>query len=131
MAEADATTILTRQRESLPVKLTQTEVREFGVRLAQMAGAIDMHGDREKEVKSQLKAERTKLEAEHQRLASVVRSGYENRNVDTITYAHHDEGYAITLRADNDDELRRRRLDDADQQVALPFDGERDPDDED
>ncbi len=118
---AEAVTILTKQREGLPVKLTQTEVREYGVRLAQLAGAIDMHGDREKEVKSQLKAERTKLEAEHQRLASVVRSGYETREVETVTYADYPGGVAVTVRADNDDELRRRRLDEEERQTGLPF----------
>lgn len=115
--------IVGKKVEDLPVQLTQDEITERGQRLAAVDGEIESHLQREKEVKANLKATRSRLEAERSLLSMVVRNREEARPVRVTLHGDHEAGLVFEIRDDTGEVVRTRPLTDDDRQLRLVEEG--------
>jgi hypothetical protein len=98
----------------LPVELTEKETRDMGKRLAALEGELSAHTNKEKEIKDNLKGERSSLEGKISSLAVVVNQGHEYRPVsvrvevdygtNTVREVREDTGEIIAERAATEEE---------------------------
>lgn len=103
--------------ERLPVLLTQDELRQRGIRLAELEGNWATHCQTMKSEQSTLAARKKELEAQIQQVAATVRDGKEWRDV-TVSVVL-DGGEALELRADTSEVLRRRPIREDEAQAKL------------
>ena len=105
--------------ESLPCKLTPEERREAGEALAGVVQDVAAEGDRQTDIKAQMKARLTELEARKAQLAITISRGEEYRDVrvqDTPDYA---AGTVHTVRMDTGECIRTRRLSEEERQQDM------------
>lgn len=110
---------LSSHAERLPVKLTHEEHFEAGRRLANIDAEIWDHGEHEKAVKKDLAATRGRLESERSRLALMVRTGEELRDVRCSVEADAVKRVAETVRSDTGTVVRTRPLTEEEMQGKL------------
>lgn len=104
---------------NLPVKLTDTELLEFGKRLAQSSTDIHNEEERQTQVKAELKAKLGAFETERSRLAGIVASGRENRDVSCDMVFDYSRLIVEVIRTDTKEVVETRRMTEAEQQRKL------------
>jgi hypothetical protein len=97
------TFVLRSFTRDLPVDLTPDEMRDRGERMAQLAGDIDQHDLHAQQVKADLKAARTALEAEMSKLGLAIRRKQEVRPVQCHEEAVPTDGVVVTRRLDTNE----------------------------
>jgi hypothetical protein len=116
--------IIGKHVEDLSVKLSDEEVMERGNRLANIEGEIERHTSHETNVKADLKATRSRLEAERGRIAQQVRSRSELRPIEVEIVADFKAGLVRDIRVDTCATVRTRALSEAERQGALKLHAE-------
>ena len=107
--------------KSLPVRLTQDELLD---RAAELAGVVEDYSTeeaRQTDVKAQLKARLTELDAKRRQLAIVVARKEEYRDVRCEVLADLDRMLAHTMRTDTGEIVGSRPLTDEERQDGLPL----------
>lgn len=104
---------------NLPVKLTNDELLEFGRRLAQTSADIHAEEERQTNVKAELKAKLGSIETERTRLAGIVTSGRENRDVPCDMILDYSRLIVEVVRLDSKEVVDTRRMTEAEQQRSL------------
>lgn len=104
---------------NLPVKLTDVELLEFGKRLAQSSSDISGEEDRQTQVKAELKARLGAIENERTRLAAIVSSGRENRDISCDLVFDYSRLIVECVRLDSKEVVETRRMTEAEQQRKL------------
>ena len=109
--------IETRTRH-LPVALTQEELRTVSLEFADTFHELNAEEQTQKNVKDQMKAKLSELNAKLTRLSSVVRNGMEYRAVE-VEYRLTDLGFVQEARLDTGEILASRPPTDSERQLAL------------
>ena len=104
---------------NLPVKLKDAELLEFGKRLAQSSADIHGEEERQQQVKAELKAKLGAIESERTRLAGIVSSGRENRDVSCDMILDFSRLIVEVVRLDTREVVETRRMTDGEQQRSL------------
>ncbi len=104
---------------NLPVKLSDTELLEFGKRLAQTSSDIHAEEERQTQVKAELKAKLGFIENERTRLSGIVSSGRENRDVSCDMVFDYSRLIVEVIRLDTKEVAETRRMTEAEQQRKL------------
>lgn len=110
--------ILSMHTEDLPCRLSNDEVMVRANRMADVEQELERHTGLESQIKSDLKATRSRLEAERGRLAGQVRSKSELRPIEIEHIADFRAGTVREIRTDTG-EVRARSLSAAERQGAL------------
>jgi hypothetical protein len=113
------TMLMGSKKEDLACKLTQEELLDRGQQLARVNSEIDQHETHSKQVKDDLKATESRLDAERAKWAGVVRARAEYRPVEVDMIADFKEGVVREIRTDTGEEVRARALTDAERQGKL------------
>ena len=113
--------LIDRFQEQLPCNLTDEEFVERARHLALVCQDIESEGSRQTQIKANMKATLTKLEAEQSRLSLIVSRKSEVRDVACSVVADDDKGEALTFRSDTDEVIRRRPLEPNERQLPLPI----------
>jgi hypothetical protein len=113
--------VLSTGTERLMTRLTPHEFEDRAEGLARAVQDVATEEARHADVKAQLKADLTKLEAERDRLTSVVSRRAELREVPVRLLADLEMGEALLVRDDSGEVVRRRPLTEAERQEPLPL----------
>ena len=116
-----ANCILKTYTRELSCTLTEDEWNDRAKALAAAVQEIAREEDRHTTLKSQMKSSLQALEAKRNRLASVVASSTEYREVTVELLADFPSNAAVEIRADTGEELTRRLLVDSERQQFLPI----------
>ena len=111
--------ILATRTQQLPVQLSEPEIREAGKRLAQLEGELARHGQKEKEIREQLRGERSTMEGKLSALAAIIRQGYEHRPIPVRVEADYREGKVYEIREDTGEVVADRPVNEQDRQIPL------------
>ena len=103
----------------LPCELTEEEFTVKSRELANTVQSIGNEENRQKNVKDQLKATMSELESRQSRLASVVSSGEEYRDVEVGYYYDSDTDKIHETRLDTGELLIARSIRDEERQLIL------------
>lgn len=106
--------------KNLPCKLTETELKEFGRKLAVKCEDIAAEESRQKDQKSEMKARLDGMESERSIFALVVRRQEEQRDVEVEEMFDYVTGKVIQTRLDTGEELRVRPMSNEERQQPLP-----------
>jgi hypothetical protein len=128
MAKKHAEEVLRRYQDTLPVKLSEKELRARGSELAVAQGALEQHVAKAKDVRSKQNAKKKELEAECSRLASAVRDGEEGRKVDVIVRLGRAPGFVDVIRLDTEEVIESRPMSEKEAQRDLVDEGAGDED---
>ena len=104
---------------SLPVKLREDELRERGDALASVIQDVNAEESRQVDVKAQLKARLSELEAKKTQLAIVISRREEFRDVLTETWHDYGRGVVYVLRTDTKEEIGSRGMTNEERQPRL------------
>lgn len=104
---------------NLAVSLSDAEVLEFGRRLAQANSDCHNEEERQKQVKTELKSKLEGFELERNRLAGMVASGRENRDVPCDMVFDYSRLIVEVIRLDTKEVVETRRMTEAEQQRSL------------
>jgi hypothetical protein len=107
--------------QRLPVALTDAELLAFGQRLAKCQADLTEHNMHAEQVKKELKAKESAIEAERAHLSGIIREKKELRDVQCERWAHYDEGDIVELRTDTGEVIYQRRMEMHERQVSLPI----------
>jgi cell pole-organizing protein PopZ len=121
MSDPTPMPILTRGVKTLACKLTEDDFDERAKALAEVCQEIVAEESRGADVKAQLKARITQLEARRNELSIVVARREEMRQVGVETLADFDRGQAIEVRTDTLKILSQRPLTEGERQAHLPL----------
>ena len=105
--------------QSLPVRLTESELLTKGAELSAMVKARAYEEEERKSVVATYKARITDLDAQIQKLAQVVRDKRELRPVDVVEQPDHDAMMMRTIRLDTGEVVSSRALEGAERQRPL------------
>ena len=105
--------------ELLSCQLTDEEFMLRAHHLALVCQDIENEGDRQSQIKADMKAAMSKLEAEQSRLSLIVARKAEVRDVLVDVLADDMIGEAITVRQDTGEIIGRRKLQPNEQQLPL------------
>jgi hypothetical protein len=106
---------------SLPVHLTDLDLLRVGQELASTVQDIVVEEARQVDVKAQMKARMTELNARRERLAISVSRKEEHQDVDVDVFYDYQRGIAEMVRRDTGEAIERRRLSDEERQRPLPM----------
>lgn len=106
--------------KDLPCKLTESELKEFGRKLAVKCEDIAAEESRQKDQKSEMKARLDGMESERSILALVVRRQEEQRDVECEEEFNYESGKVTVSRTDTGEELRVRPMTNEERQQPLP-----------
>lgn len=106
--------------ETLECRLSHDEFLDRARALAEACQDIESEEGRQTQVKADLKAQMTRLEAERSRLSLIVTRKAEPRETPTTIYADDARGLAITIREDTGEVVRQRELTPNERQLPLP-----------
>jgi len=112
---------LGRDVERLPCRLDDDELLDRGQKLAQVEEDLHTHRAHADQVKKDLRARESQLEADRAFLASVVRSKQEPRDVETIAYLAERPGHVDVVREDTGEVVRTRPAREGELQGKLPL----------
>ena len=107
--------------EELFCDLTEAEWTERATRMAHVEEELERHTGHEQQIKTDLKANRTRLEAERASLAGQVRSRSELRSVEIQHIANYRSGVFQEVRVDTGAVVRQRSLTPEERQGQLPL----------
>lgn len=119
MARPERFKTLDKTTRRLPVPLTDDEWRHRAARLAQVEDEVSNEEEYQKQVKTDLKARRARLEAERSQLALCVRQKTEIRDVGIEFVADYEEGIVREQRIDTGAVLETRPLSTEERQPKL------------
>ena len=105
--------------ESLPVKLTQDEIREFGVRNAREVKEIVALQDEKKSVAADFKERIEKKESDLKYRSECINSKVEYRQVSVHESIDRSKGIATLYRDDTQEVVRTRNLTPREMQMEL------------
>jgi hypothetical protein len=105
--------------ETLPVKLTDLEYKEFGIKMGQANQDISKAEDELAAVKSQYKSRIDAAVAERNRISSIINSGVEYRKVDCRITKDFRAGTITIIRMDSHEVVRTRTMGIEERQRAL------------
>ena|SRR5690242_450287 len=108
--------------ELLPVPLTRDELLERGQSLAQVDSDLRAHNEYAESVKKELKSKEQAFASEAARLANIVRTKKEPRNVSVSTFARFERNVAEVVRDDTGEVIRSRALELTERQDMLDLD---------
>ena len=108
--------------ENLPCKLTEKELRTAGSDLAGVVQDIATEADRHVDIKSQMKARLSELEARKSILAITISRREEYRDVEIEVLSNYDEGIVRRVRMDTGEVLHERPMREDERQSSLPMD---------
>ena len=106
--------------ENLACRLTDDELRGYGDDLAGVVQDISAETDRQTDLKSQMKARMTELEARKSQLAIKISRREEYREVDVIVTHDYANGVVTRDRTDTGKRIHERPLHDDERQPDLP-----------
>lgn len=115
-------TLIEGKTEQLECHLTTEEFLDRATALAVVCQDITREDGRQSQIKADMKAQLSRLEAEQSRLTLVVTRKAEPREVRVTTFADDDKAEAMTVRDDTGEVIRRRALDLSERQLTLPVD---------
>lgn len=116
----DRETIARTETRSLPVKLTDEELRERGDSLAAVIQDINAEENRQVDMKTQMKARITELDAKQTQLAITISRREEYRDVTVDIYHNYDALKVETVRRDTGECIHRREMTQDELQRPLP-----------
>lgn len=105
--------------ELLPVPLTRDELLDRGQQLAQVDSDLRAHNEFAESTKKDLKAKEQQFASEAARLANIVRTKKEPRQVKTQSIARWEQNIVDTIRIDTGDVIRNRPLEPHERQDIL------------
>lgn len=105
--------------ELLPVPLTRDELLDRGQQLAQVDAELRAHNEYAESVKKDLKSKESSYASETARLANIVRSKKEPRQVKTQSIARWEQNVVEVIRVDTGEVLRNRALEPNERQDIL------------
>lgn len=106
---------------NLPCRLTDDELRQRGDSLAEVVQELHAEDDRQADVKAQMKARLTELEAKQTRYAIVISRREEYRDVECDLFADTVRGTVDIVRRDTGDTIETRPITEDERQRALPL----------
>jgi hypothetical protein len=106
--------------QQLPVPLTDRELLDFGQRLAKCQADLAEHNLHAEQVKKDLKAKESAIEAERARLSGIIREKKEIRDVPCERWHRYDRGEVEEVRCDTGEVFYSRRMEMHERQVKLP-----------
>lgn len=106
--------------KSLPVRLSQDELRERGDTLASVIQDLNTEQKRQTDQKAQMKAKLSELEARQTQLAITISRREEDREVMVDTWYDYERGTVSEVRRDTGEEIASRRMTDDEKQRPLP-----------
>ena len=102
----------------LPCELTDLELRRFGDELAVAVQDTTAEEDRQKQIKTEMKARIDELTARKARIALTISRREEYRDTE-VRYCLDGNGMVLEVRADTGEVLRTRPLADEERQLVL------------
>ncbi len=108
------------ETRSLPVKLTELELRDRGDALAAVIQDLTAEEDRQTDVKAQLKARLSELDAKKTQLAITICRREEYREVVVDIFHDYERLTVDTVRRDTGEALARRPMNEQERQLPLP-----------
>lgn len=111
--------------ELLPVPLTREELLDRGQQLAQVESDMSAHNEHAESVKKELKSEEARLSSERARLANIVRTKREPRQVGITGTARWARNLVEIHRVDTNELLRSRALEAHERQAVLDLEAKR------
>lgn len=116
---ADERLVKTETR-SLPVKLTDHELRERGDALAAVIQDLNAEENRQVDLKTQMKARLTELDAKQTQLAITISRREEYRDVACDVFHDYDKLRVETVRRDTGETVHTRGMTQEEMQRPLP-----------
>ena len=107
--------------KNLPVSLTDPQVLEKADEMARAQQEYTSEEKRSADVKAQLKAKLTELDARRESLARIVGSREEYRSVECDLVADYHRGVATTVHLDTGEVIETRPLTETERQDQLPL----------
>ena len=108
------------ETRSLPVKLTDNELRERGDELAATIQNVNTEERRQADQKTQMKARLTELQARQTQLAITISRREEERDVTVDVYHNYEALKVETVRRDTGEAIHRREMTQEELQRPLP-----------
>lgn len=108
------------ETRSLPVKLTELELRERGDSLATVIQDLNTEERRQVDVKAQMKARLAELDARKTQLAITISRREEERAVTVDTYHDYERLKVEAVRRDTGETIHRREMTQDELQQPLP-----------
>jgi len=112
--------IIRTETRSLPVKLHEDELRDRGDKLAAVIQDLNAEEDRQVDVKAQMKARLSELDAKKTQLAIVISRREEYRDVPVDVFADYAKQIVEAVRRDTGEVLTTRRMTEEERQQPLP-----------
>jgi hypothetical protein len=106
---------------NVPCRLTEDELRQRGDSLAEVVESRHAEEKRQADLKSQMKARITELEAKQTQLAIAISRKEEYRDVSCDIFGDPTHDTATVVRRDTGEAIEKRPLTDAERQKALPL----------
>lgn len=106
---------------NLPCKLSDDELRQRGDALAETVQELAAEESRQTDVKAQMKARLTELEAKQTRFAITISRKEEYRDVSCDLFADPTRGIVDVVRRDVGEVVETRPISDDERQRALPM----------
>lgn len=107
--------------EILPVKLTETEIRERGIKLAGVLQDIGKEETAKKDAASAAKSRIDLLETEATKIAFAIRAGQEDREIQVEEQKDYEAQEVRTARLDTGEIVHRRAMTPKELQRPLPI----------
>jgi hypothetical protein len=104
----------------LPVRLVESELRERGDQLASVTQDVTTEQQRQSDMKAQMKARLSELEAKRTQLAITISRREEDREVLVTLRFDYRAGRVTEVRNDTGEELLTRHISDEERQRNLP-----------
>lgn len=108
------------ESRNLPVKLSETELRDRGDQLAAVIQDVNSEESRQVDVKTQMKARLTELDAKKSQLAITISRREEYRDVTVEIWHDYERLKVFTVRKDTGEEIHRRAMVSEEMQRPLP-----------
>jgi hypothetical protein len=112
---------LKRVTRNLPCKLSDTELLQKADELSVVVQEISAEEDRQVDVKAQMKARLTELDARKTRLAITIGRKEEYRDTDVALMGDIQAGTVSAIRADTGEVIETRPMTEDEKQRALPL----------
>lgn len=114
-------TLLKTITRNLPCRLSDDELRQRGDALAETCQELHAEEQRQTDVKAQMKARMTELEAKQTRLSIVISRREEYRDVPCDQFGDTVRGTVDIVRRDTAEVVETRPMTDSERQQSLPM----------
>lgn len=106
---------------NLPCRLTEDELRQRGDALAEVVQELHAEEQRQADVKAQMKARVTELEAKQTRFAITISRKEEYRDIECDVFGDPERGVVELVRRDSGEVVETRPMTEDERQRALPL----------